>query len=76
MSLHVELAQDREPFARKGEFLRGVLNVPQVIEPPGFGSDGREVLRQLADVGRTLGSPWRGDEKSAALAAWMTLTTK
>jgi hypothetical protein len=39
-----------------------------------LGRSEAEIMRQLADVGKTLGSPWRGDEKAAALAAWMTLT--
>jgi hypothetical protein len=39
-----------------------------------LGRSDAEIGRQLAAVGKMLGSPWRGDEKSAALAAWMTLT--
>lgn len=32
-----------------------------------------ELKRTLTDLGRTLGGPWRADEKMAALVAWMTL---
>jgi hypothetical protein len=28
---------------------------------------------QLADIGRSVGSPWRADEKAAATAAWLAL---
>jgi len=30
---------------------------------------------RLAEMGRAIGSPWRADEKSAALAAWLALAT-
>jgi hypothetical protein len=33
------------------------------------------VQDQLADFGRSLGRPWRADEKAAALAAWVALAT-
>jgi hypothetical protein len=34
----------------------------------------REELKfRLLDLGRSVGSPWRGDEKAAALAAWCAL---
>ncbi len=29
---------------------------------------------QLAEMGRAAGSPWRADEKAAAIAAWLVLT--
>jgi hypothetical protein len=29
---------------------------------------------RLAEMGRAIGSPWRADEKSAALAAWLALS--
>jgi hypothetical protein len=32
-----------------------------------------DISRQIAQFGRTLGSPWRADEKAAATAAWMAL---
>jgi hypothetical protein len=32
-----------------------------------------EIRRVIAEFGRTIGGPWRADEKSAATAAWMTL---
>jgi hypothetical protein len=35
---------------------------------------GEEILRRrLADLGRTLGPPWRQDEKLATLVAWLAL---
>jgi hypothetical protein len=37
---------------------------------------GEEVLRRrLADLGRTLGPPWRQDEKLATLVAWLALAS-
>ncbi len=33
----------------------------------------RGIRVALAAMGRTVGSPWRADEKSAALAAWLAL---
>jgi hypothetical protein len=32
-----------------------------------------DLKRRLADFGRTLGKPWRADEKTASLAAWLIL---
>jgi len=32
-----------------------------------------EIAKQLAVFGKTLGAPWRAEEKAAAIAAWMTL---
>jgi hypothetical protein len=32
-----------------------------------------EIRRVMSEFGRTIGTPWRADEKSAATAAWMTL---
>jgi hypothetical protein len=32
-----------------------------------------EIGRVISEFGRTIGRPWRADEKSAATAAWMTL---
>ena len=32
-----------------------------------------ELRRRLADLGKALGPPWRQDEKSATLAAWLAL---
>ena len=34
---------------------------------------GRDLSRTLTGFGKTLGSPWRSDEKAAATAAWMAL---
>jgi hypothetical protein len=33
----------------------------------------REIARTLDGFGKTLGSPWRADEKAAATAAWLSL---
>jgi hypothetical protein len=38
-----------------------------------LGRSAREVQRTLADFGRSLGSPWRAEEKAAATAAWLVL---
>jgi hypothetical protein len=32
-----------------------------------------EIRRVMSEFGRTIGTPWRADERSAATAAWMTL---
>jgi hypothetical protein len=32
-----------------------------------------EIKRTIAAFGKTLGSPWRADEKAAAMAAWLAL---
>jgi hypothetical protein len=34
---------------------------------------GADISRRLADFGRSLGSPWRSEEKAAATAAWIAL---
>ena len=40
----------------------------------GLGRPPREITRTLERFGKTLGSPWRADEKAAATAAWLSLT--
>jgi hypothetical protein len=32
------------------------------------------IKAQLAEMGRSVGSPWRADEKAAAIAAWLALS--
>jgi len=32
-----------------------------------------QLRARLSDLGRAVGSPWRADEKAAALAAWAVL---
>ena len=32
--------------------------------------------KRLAELGRELGPPWRQDQKSATLAAWLALLTR
>ncbi len=39
-----------------------------------FGRSEDALKRTVAELGRSLGGPWRADEKTAALAAWMTLS--
>jgi hypothetical protein len=39
-----------------------------------LGRPDREVKKFLADIGKIAGSPWRADEKSAAMAAWACLS--
>jgi len=34
----------------------------------------REIARILDDFGKTLGRPWRTDEKAGAMAAWLSMT--
>jgi hypothetical protein len=34
------------------------------------------IKAQLAEMGRCVGSPWRADEKAAATAAWVVLSTQ
>jgi hypothetical protein len=38
-----------------------------------LGRSEHDLKQLLADFGRTLGKPWRADEKAAALAAWLAL---
>jgi len=38
-----------------------------------LGLPSAEIKSRLADLGRAVGSPWRGDEKAAALAAWCSM---
>lgn len=35
-----------------------------------------KIRAQLAEMGRSAGSPWRADEKAAAIAAWLALAAK
>jgi len=39
------------------------------------GSPGR-IQRAATDLGRTVGRPWRAEEKTAAVAAWLALTRR
>jgi hypothetical protein len=39
-----------------------------------LGRSAREIKRTLAELGRSLGSPWRAEEKAAATAAWLLLS--
>ena len=34
------------------------------------------LTEQIAELGRQVGRPWRADEKAAAMAAWIALTTE
>lgn len=34
------------------------------------------IRARLAEMGRSVGSPWRADEKAAAIAAWLVLAVK
>ena len=34
------------------------------------------IKAQLAEMGRSVGSPWRADEKAAAIAAWLALSNQ
>jgi hypothetical protein len=38
-----------------------------------LGLSGDELRERMTEFGRTIGPPWRQDEKNAALAAWMAL---
>jgi hypothetical protein len=39
----------------------------------GLRLSGRDIARALTQFGKTLGSPWRAEEKAAATAAWLAL---
>jgi hypothetical protein len=56
--LKVTGIKERELLARAGQTLR---RKPE------------ELLREVTEMGRPLGSPWGQDEKYAALAAWLSL---
>jgi hypothetical protein len=38
-----------------------------------LGRDEGAIKRTVAELGKTVGGPWRADEKAAAIAAWLTL---
>lgn len=38
-----------------------------------FGTSSTDLQRRIGELGRSLGPPWRADEKLAALAAWLAL---
>ena len=38
-----------------------------------LGRSAAAVMKQIANAGKSLGSPWTQDQKKAALAAWMAL---
>lgn len=38
-----------------------------------LGRSSRDVKKMLGEFGKALGSPWRGEEKAAATAAWLAL---
>jgi hypothetical protein len=40
----------------------------------GLGRSSRDIARTLTEFGKTLGSPWRAEEKAAATAAWLALS--
>jgi hypothetical protein len=39
-----------------------------------LGRSDRDIKKFLGEIGKIAGSPWRADEKSAALAAWAVLS--
>jgi hypothetical protein len=41
---------------------------------PELGRPAREVKKFLEDIGKIAGTPWRADEKTAAIAAWAALS--
>jgi hypothetical protein len=38
-----------------------------------FRLDAADLQQQITELGRSLGPPWRQDEKLASLAAWIAL---
>jgi hypothetical protein len=36
----------------------------------------KDLKRSVAQLGRGLGGPWRADEKTASLAAWLALVSQ
>lgn len=47
------------------------------VDPtPELGRPAREIKKFLEEMGKTAGTPWRADEKTAALAAWAALTPR
>ena len=47
------------------------------VDPaPELGRPAREVKKFLDDIGKIAGTPWRADEKTAAIAAWAALTPR
>jgi hypothetical protein len=51
-------------------------NIPKWLGPViivGLGVSLGDMQARLAEIGRVLGTPWRADEKAAAMAAWIGL---
>ena len=57
-----------------GLSVTGVKEKEALIQSPsGLGISEEGILQHLARIGKTIGPPWRQDEKSATLAAWLAL---
>jgi len=61
LSLRVTGVRERDVLARTAEVT---------------GRPAAELQRRVAEMGRSLGPPWRQDEKLATLAAWVALAVK
>ena len=62
--------------AAEANDLRSAIHSERGIEAASAASLGvssDDVRARLAELGRELGSPWRADEKAAAMAAWIGL---
>ena len=67
--VHKILASHALIHAAEGEMYRDVL----VRASEATGRPGAELQRRVAEMGRSLGPPWRQDEKLATLVAWVVL---
>ncbi|HMI52991.1 MAG TPA: hypothetical protein VK525_15875 [Candidatus Saccharimonadales bacterium] len=73
-----ELFRDalRTACARGGVKLRTVRERELLTECAGsFSASAPELLRQVTQMGRSLGAPWAQDEKFATLASWLALSS-
>ena len=68
----------RDVLVRAGEHLSlrvtGVRERDVLVRAKATGRPGAELQRRVAEMGRSLGPPWRQDEKLATLAAWVVLS--
>lgn len=88
-TLEATLASHPSLHTAEGEFFRDVLRKASeqfqlpchgvkekellAVAAARFGVSAEEIQRRLNGLGKTLGAPWRQDQKFAALAGWLAL---
>lgn len=74
--LAVILASHPLIHTAEGEFFRDALRAGcEMCGLPSLGVKERDVVipKRISGLGRSIGPPWRADEKRAAMAAWLVL---